>query len=204
MINMSSRSRILLVIFLLGCGFLLYAVWPAGDVRHEPGVLVPENPHQGPVTNMASWEKGEYHVAPLAEFDATARILHLKRYSHGRESDLSPIDLALGWGAMSDQSVIDQIDISQSGRWYEWHVKTFPVPRRVIETCSSNMHIIPADDEVENVLGSLRQGDVIQFSGYLVEVTANDGWRWRSSLSREDVGQGACELVWVNRMSVVP
>jgi hypothetical protein len=31
---------------------------------------------------------------------------------------------------------------------------------------------------------------------------APDGWRWRSSLTREDTGAGACELVWVERIAV--
>lgn len=28
------------------------------------------------------------------------------------------------------------------------------------------------------------------------------GWRWRSSLSREDTGDGSCELVWVERLEL--
>jgi hypothetical protein len=35
-----------------------------------------------------------------------------------------------------------------------------------------------------------------------MEARAPDGWRWRSSLTREDVGNGACELVWVERIEV--
>jgi hypothetical protein len=33
-------------------------------------------------------------------------------------SDFFSADLALGWGRMSDQSVIDQFDIKQRRRWY--------------------------------------------------------------------------------------
>jgi hypothetical protein len=29
-----------------------------------------------------------------------------------------------------------------------------------------------------------------------------DGWRWDSSLSREDSGPGACELVWVEAVAL--
>ena len=36
----------------------------------------------------------------------------------------------------------------------------------------------------------------------LIEVRGADGWRWRSSLTREDTGAGACELVWVERIAV--
>jgi hypothetical protein len=30
----------------------------------------------------------------------------------------------------------------------------------------------------------------------------SSGWRWVSSLSREDTGAGACELIWVESLSV--
>ena len=57
-----------------------------------------------------------------------------------------PEDLALGWGRMSDSDVLAKIDITQSGRFYYWHVDDFPIPRREIETSSANMHMIPSDD----------------------------------------------------------
>jgi hypothetical protein len=36
----------------------------------------------------------------------------------------------------------------------------------------------------------------------LIEAQASDGWRWRSSLTREDTGNGACELVLVKSLSI--
>jgi hypothetical protein len=41
----------------------------------------------------------------------------------------------------------------------------------------------------------VRAGDQIRLRGYLVRVAASDGWQWRSSLTRDDTGAGACELV---------
>lgn len=41
-----------------------------------------------------------------------------ENYHLGEERELSPVELALGWGVMSDQQVLDQIQFSQSGRWY--------------------------------------------------------------------------------------
>jgi hypothetical protein len=49
----------------------------------------------------------------------------------------------------------------------------------------------------------VRTGSVVRLEGYLVEARADDGWRWRSSLTREDTGNGACELVWVERLDVL-
>jgi hypothetical protein len=37
----------------------------------------------------------------------------------------------------------------------------------------------------------------VRFKGYLVKVEAPDCWRWVSSLTRTNIGAGACELVWV-------
>ena len=41
------------------------------------------------------------------------------------------------------------------------------------------------------------EDDLIYLKVELVEVTAADGWQWRSSLSRHDAGAGACELMLV-------
>jgi hypothetical protein len=64
------------------------------------------------------------------------------------------------------------------------------------------MHIVPANEAVEEALGSIRRGQIIGLTGYLIAVRSDDGWHWRSSLSRTDSGDGACEVVWVERLSI--
>ncbi|MGZ8252192.1 MAG: hypothetical protein ACXW1P_07095, partial [Methylophilaceae bacterium] len=86
--------------------------------------------------------------------------------------------------------------------FYFWHVDAFPIPREEIETHSANMHMIPANSLVEKTLKSVRVGQVVSVSGYLVEAKAPDGWHWKSSLTRNDTGNGACELVLVKAISV--
>jgi len=67
---------------------------------------------------------------------------------------------------------------------------------------SANLHLIPADAGVERQLLAIRPGQRVRLGGLLVEATAADGFRWRSSLSREDSGNGACELVWVETVAL--
>ncbi len=64
------------------------------------------------------------------------------------------------------------------------------------------MHMIPAADSVERSLMKLREGDIIVLQGYLVDVDHESGWKWRTSLSRSDTGAGACEIVYVESVSV--
>ena len=103
----------------------------------------------------------------------------------------------------SDQAVIDQLDISQSGRWYRWKYEgSPPVPEQQIIGSSSNMHMIPASKSVERSLKNLRKGEIIRVNGYLVDVDHPSGWYWRTSMSRTDTGDGACEIVYVESLSV--
>jgi hypothetical protein len=103
---------------------------------------------------------------------------------------------------MSDQAVIDQLDISQSYRWYHWKAAHLPVPMGTIITHSANMHIIPATDDVEETLLAVYRGEIVDLQGWLVEVHGEKGWKWVSSLRRDDTGDGSCELVYVEKASV--
>ena len=187
--------------FLLG-GFLicLFIFWERSEIPRPPGVLAPDEPYQREVFTSSFREKNGYRMTPLATFDIRARVISAERYRFSRAADLSPIDLVLGWGAMSDTAILKKIRFSQGGRAYAWMTSTFPVPRRVIETHSANMHMIPADGEIERQLKSLRAGNMVHLKGFLVEVTSREGWRWKSSLTRADTGGGACELILVESL----
>ena len=161
---------------------------------------IQELPIQSEATEKTFDFKG-YKITPLADFYMKGRILNYKEYSSDKESDLSPMDLALGWGPMSKNEVISKIDISQRNRWYFWRTDNFPIPRKDIESNSANMHIIPATDLIALKLSSVKRGQVASIKGYLVECTQN-GWKWKSSLSRVDTGSGACEVIYVNELVV--
>ena len=184
-------------------GVLAFVFWPEEEIVRAPGALATQAPSQRPLTDAKSWIfHDKFLVTPLAAFELRARVLSKKKYWFGREASLAPVDLALGWGRMSDQQIVEALDITQHSRWYFFRAKHLPIPMAEIAASSSNMHMIPASDEIESQLGSLRRGDILQLSGFLVRVRADDGWNWRSSLSRTDSGAGACEVVWVEKLSV--
>lgn len=101
---------------------------------------------------------------------------------------------------MSDEAVLKSIKISQSNRFYFWRTDNFIIPREEIQSHSANMHMIPADAAIEKALKSIRPGQLVTIRGNLVEANASDGWKVRSSLSRTDVGAGACEVVLVKSL----
>lgn len=196
-------KKISIVFLVLIAGILVYSFWPEKELKHPAGILAPDDPTQITVNNPVSFQKDDYTITPLAEFSIKAFVLSTNHFSIGRESDLSPIDLALGWGQMSNQAIIDGLDINQSNRWYHWKAKVLVIPVNEINTHSANMHIIPADENIEDKLDELFKGCIIEMKGFLVSVKAKDGWHWSSSLRRDDTGGGACELVYVNELNII-
>lgn len=197
-----SMKKIFILLVIVGAAWEFYN--HSGQITLGPGVMVSEVPQQESIDSAASHNMDGYSIAEIAKFSIKAKVLSRKNYYIGREADLSPVDLALGWGKMSDEAVLEKIEISQSGRFYRWRVKSFPIPRREIETHSANMHLIPANNAVKSAFDSVRKGDIIEISGSLVNVVSNtDGWRWNSSQTRNDTGQGACELIWVENINIV-
>lgn len=199
---MKLRNLLLVLAALLAIAAWQHAHRP---VAHDPGVLVGAAPLQENLGgSMRPLTKDEYTIKPLAKFSLSARVLSRADYSWDTESRLAPVDLALGWGRMSDSAVLDKIDISQSGRFFYWRVHEFPIPEREIIESSANMHLIPADSDVQREIQRTRTGDVVTFAGYLVEADGPNGYKWVSSLTRSDSGAGACELVWVERFDIQP
>lgn len=183
----------------------VYFFYPEKSVTYGPGVMAPDDPVQSSVPDENARPMNGFELTNLAAYDITARILSTQDYSYGRESELSPIDLAVGWGRMSDESVLNQLKISQTGRWMNWRTKgkTLPIPQSEISQHSANMHMIPANSDVEAELMDLYKGQVVHLTGSLVRARAADGWRWTSSLSRTDKGGRACEVFYVESVTVV-
>jgi hypothetical protein len=143
-----------------------------------------------------------WSVAPLAHYRIAARVLSRERYYFGWQSELSPLDLALGWGKMADPSVDRFIDWYQGTRWYFFHwSSSSPFHNPEISAQSANVHIVPATLNLRRALLALAADQIVELSGELVRIRDKGGEHsWQSSLSRSDTGDGSCELMWVTQL----
>lgn len=180
---------------------LFMAFTGPGGIEHGPGEIAPDVPYQETLSDVDPIQFGDYRLKPLARFQLQARVLSRRDYRYDGGASLSPLDLALGWGPMSDSAVLEKLDISQRDRFFFWRTDDFPIPRREIEHNAANMHLIPADDDIGATLDEIRIGHVVTLEGVLVEARGADGFRWKSSLTRKDTGKGACELFYVQAVS---
>jgi len=91
-------KKILVVALVLLAGMALRD-WSMREIEHPPGILVPERPSQVDLENSAIVTIDSYRLKPRADIQIRARVLSREDYSWGDEADLSPVDLALGWGS---------------------------------------------------------------------------------------------------------
>lgn len=121
---------------------------------------------------------------------------------------VTPMDLALVWGPVADPAVLKRLSFHLSRRYvsYRWDGAA-PLAPGVMQSHIANHHLIPANEEVERALGTIRVGDAVTLSGRLVDLEVRDAagrerHRSRTSLTRADVGSGACEQIWVEAVAV--
>lgn len=168
-------------------------------IGHPPGVLVDAEPIQQPVQRPA-FAFGEYQLTPLANFDVEARVLSVERYMTDGGARVSPIDFALGWGPMSDTSVLSHFRIRQGGRFFSIYPDEQALDLKTAMLNASNMHLIPANDELADRLKRVKPGNLVRLRGQLVSVLGPNNFTWTSSLTRADTGNGACELFYVESL----
>jgi hypothetical protein len=193
--------KVLLTLILLALAAFTWRMY--APIKRAPGVLADREPEQTLLRPpLAPISKEGWTLQPVAVFSIDARVLGVKRYSNDLTAKLAPCDLVLGWGPMSDTAVLERLDITQYDRFYRWRFwGTPPVTQKEIETHSANMHIIAADDSIQRKVDGLRLGSLVHLSGNLVVAThpkAKDAWR--TSLSRDDKGEGACEIFYVKSL----
>jgi hypothetical protein len=102
---------------------------------------------------------------------------------------------------MSDNRILRDFKIAQSARFYSWRPLT-ELPIRAVISHSANTHVIPADPAIRSQLARLRVGQVVHLTGLLVDGVRADGAYFHTSLSRDDTGAGACEVMLVQEVEI--
>jgi hypothetical protein len=181
-----------------------WLVMSGRPIKHPPGVLVASPPSQKALPAKDLGEVEGWHLTAVAEYHLRGRVLGTKRYHSPPNSDLVPFDVAVGWNRMSDQAVLDQFSLTMGNRFffYEW-ADAPAIPPDEIKCSAANNHVIAANDEVRKLVRGLRVGQIVTMDGYLVNAKGPEGRTWNSSLTRDDTGNGACELFYVEKAKAV-
>ena len=159
-----------------------------------------------PEVMTVAFDGQDYLVEKHHRYEISGEVLSIETYNVAFKSEFFDVDLGLIWGPrMADLK--QRYSFNQGGRWLFWSSKE-PVSddeRHYITSHISNNHLIPADGR-RNLFKAIRwpsTGDKVRISGYLVTIKRPSGEVVASSsTSREDSGDGACEVIWVEEIQI--
>src|SRR5262245_39732813 len=152
-----------------------------------------------------------YAITPRAAYDIAGLVVSHHRgnawFNMYHAADPGNVeDVCVVWGEVIANGSYRRVSFS-SGEftcYYSWSgVLTRPFnPEKM-----SNNHVIPADNTIARRVRAIRAGDQIRMRGLLVDYAVSSGGRdvftRRTSLTRKDTGNGACEILYATEMEVI-
>lgn len=199
---MSKFEKIVIV------GILIAAIFFAGHILGgDPYRGYIAEPQQtmltSPIQTKITGSKGDVQLTLLAQYSIEGVVKSKELYLLDYPSQISKFDFALAWGDLNKENVDENINYSQSGRWYCYrYTDDNPVSQDYIAKHSANVHLIHRDGEILRKIALAPGGSHVRIKGFLVNVDFGEG-SWETSLSRSDTGNGACEIMYVTSFEIV-
>lgn len=192
--------HLLFFIFIIGS---VYYYWENRSVTHGPGMVAPDPPVQEEVSDKSEIRFKNFTLLPQAKIRFEGRILAIKTYYFDTFSNLTATDVVFSWEAMSDERNLNTLMVRQEDRSFYWEMTKPPISKPQMWEQAANMHLIGPTEEMRDKINSLRKGHVVQVEGLLVNAESSKGWSLKTSLSRDDIGDGSSELLWIQKLNIL-
>jgi len=147
-----------------------------------------------------------YAITPRATYDISGLVVSQHRgdafFNLGHKVDPGNIkDVCVVWGDAVTSGAYRKVTFTSSFSWSRNFTPPFNPEK------ASNNHLIPATAAIDRQIRAIHVGDQIRLTGFLVDYTVTkDGqeiFTRRTSLTRSDTGNGACEILYVTGLSVI-
>lgn len=155
---------------------------------------------------------GKADITYIAEYSLSGRVVDVENYYGSNiRNQLSPKDIGIAWGFLATDENQEKIRWTSTGnRFLSWFIPDGEWYREIggesaVIAHHSNNHLIPFDSNVEKLIKKIKKDDYVKVEGYLVNINwkKDDGtyFYWNTSTSRNDDGDGACEVIYVTNVT---
>jgi hypothetical protein len=191
---------VLLIIIITGGCIGQQFMSPQVNERENTEINTQKAPVQTPYSGDAiSVQAGQsiFTLVPVASYAASVLVVGKAPYDD-EDSDLVPFDLCVVWGLLADPYILQFTDFIQEERSCTCiYDEGSPADDPRVLTQFVNLHLIPANMHIFDVLTSLRSGDEIMLKGYLVDIYVEGYLYIETSTVWTDSGAGSCEILYV-------
>lgn len=200
----------------VGSLLLFAAAWAAQGYAYKfVGATLPET-HAAPVqaelkgpAKAPGCCKGDYcyEFEPLYDYEAAALVFGVSHKLTSRFGAVFPADAGLLWGRNSSGGYFRGVKLKVlMDHYWVW----VPAGRPFNLDEAANTHLASCDPAAFAAIKKIAPGDQVRVRGRLVDVRASERpgetdpskiLTWRTSVTREDTGEGSCEIVYVSSPS---
>jgi hypothetical protein len=205
-------TRVVVGVILVACAGIVAGWRTKGDLPpteelddrllHEPTQVASE---RQPFS--FSYAGNRYLVTPVADYELFGLVVTHNDIdgltdAYHDETSVDTKDLCVLFGDNLRTSEYQQIEFWSTAWTCHWR---YPGNIRVDPAGVANNHLITASDEIRERIDGIRVGDQVHVRGSLVNYALASAPQWprRTSQTRDDVGQGACEVIFVDELRIL-
>ena len=205
-------KKILIVVIIL---LVIILISSMGNQKlKKENTIYTENKNffEAPIQKEASGEKEqiiiggkEITIKKLYSYEVSGRVVQTyeyKDYYYGDETynTIAKKDVGIVWGNLVQDDILKNIKFSMNGaRFLKYTYRRGDWKKKLgapIKKLCSNNHLISDDETITALIKQIKKNADIKISGYLINAYWGNSYL-TTSISRDDEGNGACEVVYV-------
>ena len=159
-------------------------------------------------TSFGTSSGGEVTLFSDTAYSVSAKVESVTAYDDTM-GDFMTYDLLLAWGILAEEDVDAKLSWEQADRRGtvsgSLSASGGDIDADYVISHVSNSHVIAANHSIAAAFATIRAGDVVRIDGRLVDIKMVEGnqvYNISSSKSRTDQGDGACEVILVDRIRI--
>jgi hypothetical protein len=167
-----------------------------------------QDPQQKDRTDLEPFQRQEgehtYVLQPKADYKIQGLVVsthdskNWMDLAHAASGDyFNTHDLCVIWGENAASPALSQVKFTHGDWTCYFETKSMDAYKAFRKDQISNNHILPASKEVLKVINAARVGDQIEMTGQLVDYSMDGLGSRKTSMNRQDVENGACEIIYV-------
>ena len=203
-------KSLIIVSFLL----LLISFWNRNDLSADMQMseLLRYEPTQEKVKQAAfsvQVNKQGYEIQPLYEYELYGLVVSYQHHDgnfglHKLWDDhLNVADICVVWNKNAFDINLQDFDFWNGQFTCNISTKHMQAWKQFQQNQLSNNHLLTDDEYIRNRIEKVSVGDQIRIKGWLASYENDKGGKRGTSITREDMGNGACETIFVHEFDIL-
>lgn len=173
-----------------------------------------QEPLQQPIEQAAfqtTYEDEPFTIQPLYDYELYGLVVSYRLHDatggimlHALNKDhLNIADYCVVWGDAANPKWLREFDFSNGQFTCQFSTRSDAAWQAFNPNQLSNNHLLAIDEAVRDTIKSIDIGDQIHLRGQLASYRNPMGFERGTSTTRTDTGNGACETIWVEQITIL-